>query len=76
LKAFGIFGSVWYMLSAYPNFWITPCIINGFARDFIADAKAGRVDGYTRNLISDMWKPSVYLWFAEELLKRATRATA
>merc|ERR1712146_470134 len=62
VKAGGIFGTLWYMISAYACFWAAPLLICCFPRDLIAEARAGKLDGYTSNALADAWRPTVWLW--------------
>jgi hypothetical protein len=74
VKAGGIFGTLWYMISAYACFWAAPLLICTFPRDLIAEAKAGKLDGYTDNALKDAWRPTVWLWIGGELIKRISYA--
>ena len=74
VKAGGMFGTLWYMVSAYFCFWAAPLLLTCMPRDIFADAKAGRLDGYTRNGLKDAWRPTVWLWIGGELIKRVTHA--
>lgn len=75
VKAGGIFGTLWYMISAYACFWAAPLLILFCPRDLIAEAKAGKLDGYTSNALSNAWRPTVWLWIGGELIKRISHAT-
>lgn len=74
VKAGGIFGTLWYMISAYACFWAAPILICCFPRDLIAEVKAGKLDGYTSNALADAWRPTVWLWIGGELIKRISHA--
>jgi len=75
VKAGGIFGTLWYMISAYACFWAAPLLICTFPRDLVAEAKAGKLDGYTDNALKDAWRPTVWLWIGGELIKRISYAS-
>ena len=70
VKAGGIFGSLWYMVSNYFCFYAAPLLMCLWPRNFIADAKAGKLDGYTKNALENCWRPTVWLWIGGELVKR------
>lgn len=76
VKAGGIFGTLWYMVSAYFCFWAAPLLLAFMPRDIFADSKAGKLDGYTKDGLGHCWRPTVWLWIGGALVKRITHAVS
>ena len=75
IKAGGMFGSLWYLISNYFCFYAAPLLLYYLPRDFEADMKNGKLDGYTLNMLAHCWRPTVWLWIVGDLTTRITAAT-
>jgi hypothetical protein len=65
----GFFGQVWGLVGK-AMLVLGPLLVILCPRDFLADAKAGHVDGHTKFLLDDAWKPGTIAGFGLTLFQR------
>ena len=73
-KFLGFFGQVWGLVGK-AMLVLGPMLVVLCPRDFVADAKAGRIEGYTKFLLDDAWKPGILASFGLDLFTRIKSIT-
>lgn len=68
-KFMGFYGQVWGMVGK-SMIILVPMFALLYPRNFMEDAKAGKIDGYTRFLLDDAWKPATLVGFSLDVMTR------
>jgi hypothetical protein len=71
----GFFGTIW-RLSGMIMFWLEPLLFALFSRNFMEDAKAGKLDGFTEDLLANAGRPGAYVGFTAGVIGRIKQAIA
>lgn len=69
----GRFGQLWRFVK-FPLMYLMPLVLVCCSRNFAADAAEGRLDGYTKDLLAEAWRPGFYIGFSKGMVDKLTTA--